>query len=615
MRPVDVVVSAGCSALGCDAAAWSVGAAGEPARSAIREDAVLAAAGLRRPFAARVTAISSDADADRAAALLESAACGLATELDRRDPAWRERRIGLAIGTSSGGMLRLERLLAMRAAGIAPSSELARSATYFGPLSRLDALLGVRAVERTQVLAACASSAVAIGLAARWLELGVVDLALAGGYDGVSVFVAAGFEALRATSATLPAPFRIGRDGMALGEGAALLALRRHDPSAGRDAVLLGFGASSDAVHVTAPDRGGAGLAAAARRALEDAAVRGWEVDLVSAHATATPYNDAAEARAIAAALGEQAHPVVHPFKAVIGHTLGAAGALELLAAVDCLRREVLPAAAGAGPADPDAPARLLERNQSGAPRIALKLAAAFGGANAALVAGLTPGAGVECIVQRPALLHLGTPCSEPDLDLVARHSRGDASRIRRIDRLSLLALTATARLLDAGGALPEHAGVVVGSVAATLELDETFDARRRERGARAVDPRRFPPTSPNLAPGECSIAFGLRGPALTVGAGHGAPLEALLVAYDLVACGDAPAMLVIAADDVGRVVSDVWRAAGWPVPRDGALAVVVGAGPGMALERAAIRAARASLDACWGPSGWPILLEALAAR
>ncbi len=91
----------------------------------------------------------------------------------------------------------------------------------------------------------------------------------------------------------------------------------------------------------------------------------------MSAHATATPYNDAAESRALARALGPEAalEVVVHPFKAQIGHTLGAAGVLELLAAVDAIERGVLPAAAGEGTLDPDAPARLLERAVAGSPR------------------------------------------------------------------------------------------------------------------------------------------------------------------------------------------------------------------------------------------------------
>jgi 3-oxoacyl-[acyl-carrier-protein] synthase-1/3-oxoacyl-[acyl-carrier-protein] synthase II len=161
--------------------------------------------------------------------------------------------------------------------------------------------------------------------------------------------------------------------------------------------------------------------------------------------------------------------------------------------------------------------------------------------------------------------------------------------------------------------------GVVVGTAAATLEINELFDARRRERGARFVEPRRFPPTSPNLAPGQCAIAFGLRGISLAVGASPAAATEALLVAYDLLEAGDAESLLVIAAEQVGQVVIDVWTAAGWPLPRHGAAALVLAAGQGRSLDRDRLLEAHAKAVAGEGrlyPSdvGFPTLLSALEA-
>src|SRR5262249_20547980 len=137
---------------------------------------------------------------------------------------------------------------------------------------------------------------------------------------------------------------------------AALLALSRHSP-ANAEVLghIVGFAAASDAVHVTAPDPTGAGLARAAERALLEAAESVTDIELVSAHATATPMNDLAESRALKIALGERTkRVVVHPFKAVIGHTLGAAGALEALAALDAVRRGLAPAAFGDGELEPE---------------------------------------------------------------------------------------------------------------------------------------------------------------------------------------------------------------------------------------------------------------------
>src|SRR5580704_15286204 len=321
------IAAGAASALGLGAAAYAGGPPGAHALSAIARDPTLAAAGLARPFAARAPAdLGAPPGADRAGDLLRAALGQVVASLDALRPAWRGERIGIAIGTSSGGMLTAERFFAARAAGpVTP--ELARGATYFAPLDDALAAFGLAGVSlRTQVLAACAASAIAVGIGLRWLARGACDLVLAGGYDGVSTFVASGFEALRATSASRPRPFRAGRDGMALGEGAAVLALVRSDDTRGVRvlAQVAGFGAANDAVHITAPDRTGAGLARAARAALEDAGLAASQVDLVSAHGTATSYNDAMEARAVAAIFAGAPAPVTHPFKAQIGHTLGA---------------------------------------------------------------------------------------------------------------------------------------------------------------------------------------------------------------------------------------------------------------------------------------------------
>jgi 3-oxoacyl-[acyl-carrier-protein] synthase-1/3-oxoacyl-[acyl-carrier-protein] synthase II len=527
-------------------------------------------------------------EGDRAARLLGAAANDLASELDRRWPSWRTERVGIVLGTSSGAMPALERALWAREQGAPLSSELARAANYFSPVSSLTAALRLdaRTTPLTQVLAACASSTIALGLACRWLDADECDLVIAGGYDALSALVAAGFDALSALSRSRPRPFRRGRDGMALGEGAGLVALRlarSGDSALGR---VLGFGASSDAIHVTAPDREGRGLTRAARAALDDAGRDASSVDWVSAHATATPYNDAAEARALRALFAARAVPV-QPWKAVIGHTLGAAGVLEALAAWDALGHGILPAAAGDGELDSDARVELIERNRSSSAETVLKLSAAFGGCNAALVLGSAraepSGTPRE---QRPvALRAIAERVTQGAPELVKPWLRDASGLSDRADSLSELALAAVARLLQAlGEALPEATAVIVGSASATLELDERFD--RRRRAGEAVEPRRFPPTSPNLCAAVCSICFGWRGPSFSVGASLDVGREALLVARDLVAAGDAPAAVVVLAEDSGAVVSDLFAAAAYPVPARGARAALVAPGAGWPLSR-----------------------------
>jgi 3-oxoacyl-[acyl-carrier-protein] synthase-1/3-oxoacyl-[acyl-carrier-protein] synthase II len=336
-------------------------------------------------------------------------------------------------------------------------------------------------------------------------------------------------------------------------------------------AFVTGFAASSDAVHLTAPDRDGAGLARAAVSALSEAGVR--DVDLVSAHGTATPFNDAAEARAIVSALGESAgRTPVHPLKAQLGHTLGAAGALELLTGIDAMTRGILPAAAGEGAVDEGARVRLLERAEHGAPRRLLKLSSAFGGANAALVVSRDDEGTARR--RRPVFVHGAVHVErETALEELAVQTRMSVDRLGRADGLVLWVLAATARLQAEVGRLA-GAGVVVGTAMGPVETNALFAANLRARGVRAAEPRRFPYTSPNAAAGECSIAFGLTGPGFSVGGGLHAGIEALVTAAAMVGAGDADRMVVVAADEAGPAT----RALAGDTLRAGAVAVLLSA-------------------------------------
>ncbi|HEY3594113.1 MAG TPA: beta-ketoacyl synthase N-terminal-like domain-containing protein, partial [Polyangiaceae bacterium] len=418
---------------------------------------------------------------------------------------------------------------------------------------------------------------------------------------------------------TRPRPFRVGRDGLALGEGAAVIALGSADLAKAHRVqsfgYVAGFGASTDAVHLTAPDPTGRGLARAAKAALNDANVA--RVGLISAHATATPFNDPAEAKAIAAALGGAPPEGVHPFKAQIGHTLGAAGALEALAALDAVQRGVKPAAAGDGNIDPDCAVPLFASNERLVDATALKLSSAFGGTNAALVLRSAPPEAREPSRRgraRAVFLRgfAAIPGALESADFTAWLAR-QHPHAHRLDRMARLALSAARALSGSTEApstalFPRGTGILLGHALATLEQNELFDSRLRERGPRAVEPRRFPATSPNAAAGECAIAFGLEGPSFAVGASlHGA-MEALAVARDLVAVGDAPAMLVIAADLQGTTSSALLSAAEAPPICPGACAALLTAEPAagaVPLEGAIPETLAGGRDWAWaGPFG-----------
>lgn len=246
-----IVAFGAVSALGRGRDAVSAGEIGEVAANATKDDVELAASKLARPYCARV-AIATEPDEDRAAAILRIAWSDLVGDLDALDPSWRTKRVGLALASSSGGMRSAEVLFRALHADAPVTRELGERSTYFAPMHRV---VTERFSPATLVLTACSASTIAIGIALGWLENDACDLAIAGGFDAVSVFVASGFEALRATTAKLPSrPFGADRDGMCLGEGAALVALARAADTRRAFGWVTGFGASGDAVHVTAPD-------------------------------------------------------------------------------------------------------------------------------------------------------------------------------------------------------------------------------------------------------------------------------------------------------------------------------------------------------------------------
>jgi 3-oxoacyl-[acyl-carrier-protein] synthase II len=586
-----VVAFGAASALGEAEAAFDVGEPGASPRD------VWSSRAGGKPFG-RVLSCAA-LPAERPLALLELGLGQVAEQLGAWDPKWRRLRLGVIVGTSSGGFAALERVLGADGSGAPDSANWARS-PYFSPLANaLPRLQRQQPPERlVSLYAACASSTLALGLGLRWLELGEVELVIAGGYDAESAWVGAGFDALKATCSGPPRPFRTERDGMALGEGVALLALALR--SAKAYGFLRGFSATSDAVHITAPDRTGRSLARAAQGALSDAGLGPSEIGFVSVHGTGTSFNDAAEAAALSLVFGEPAAPLpLHALKSVVGHTLGAAGALESLSAFSALGRGVLPASASRGMPMPELPTRLLDENATGQAEHCLKLSTAFGGSNAALVLSRRAASSAPRARRSVYVVAVGLVCTELDLSRVSDLICAAPERLPRSDVLSGLAVAASAEALRdarARGILlePARTGVIVGSVGATLEADAEFAARILAKGVEHAEPRRFPGTSPNACAGHVAIAFGLGGLSHAVGAGAGAAVEALEVARDWLSAGDLDAALVVGAEQAGATASRALGAAGLVLPEQGSFALVLSVtGPGPILEPALLETAR----------------------
>jgi 3-oxoacyl-[acyl-carrier-protein] synthase II len=247
------------------------------------------------------------------------------------------------------------------------------------------------------VASACASGADGIGMAWLMLRAGVIDAAVAGASETtISTVGVAAFDRLGAMSrrndTSTPAPFDRERDGLVMGEGAAILVLERESRAKARRAEILaelaGYASTADAFHVTAPAEDGLGGAQAMRLAMLAAQVNPQEVDYINAHGTATPLNDLAETRAIKAAFGDIAYNIpVSSTKSMTGHMMGATGALEAVFCVQAIREQVIPPTINFRYSDPECDLDYVP-NQARSIEIdtAINNAFGFGGHNAVLV-------------------------------------------------------------------------------------------------------------------------------------------------------------------------------------------------------------------------------------
>ena len=252
------------------------------------------------------------------------------------------------------------------------------------------------------VVSACASGAHAIGSATRMIQYGDADAVIAGGSEAtLTEFGFACFNALQALSPLgISRPFDARRDGFVMGEGAGVLVLEEAEAALARGATILGevlgYGATSDAYHLTAPDPTGGPASSAMELALKDAGKTPDEIDYVNAHGTSTQLNDAVETKAIKRAFGEKRAKQIpiSSTKSAIGHLLGAAGAVEAIATFAALRARVIPPTLGYEVPDPEldldyvpGEARPLIMS-NGHPPAAISNSFAFGGHNVTLVLG-----------------------------------------------------------------------------------------------------------------------------------------------------------------------------------------------------------------------------------
>ena len=293
------------------------------------------------------------------------------------------------VGTTSGGMTFGEAYY--RALNDKASARHAASliANYTPQKPVMDAQEAFGITAPCQVIAnACASGTNAIGHAFECVRSGRYHRVLAGGYDAISELVFVGFDSLQASTPELCRPFDNERTGMVLGEGAAVLFLENFDAAQARGARILaevvGYGISTDNHHLTQPNPSGSGARQAMESALRSAAIGPSEIDYINAHGTATPFNDAAEGKAIAELFNGVP---VSSTKGMMGHSLGAAGAIEAVFSVLALQGQFLPPNINFRKGDGDLDLNVIANQaQTGQVRTVLSNSFGFGGTNASII-------------------------------------------------------------------------------------------------------------------------------------------------------------------------------------------------------------------------------------
>jgi 3-oxoacyl-[acyl-carrier-protein] synthase II len=435
---------------------------------------------------------------------------------------------------------------------------------------------------------ACSSSLGAIAIAVTLLRTGQFDLVVAGGYDTISEYVWGGFNSLRLVAPDMPRPFTRDRQGMKLAEGYGIVVLERasdaHARGARGIATVLGSGESADAHHLTQPHPAGDGAARAMEQALASAGLGPGDIDLVAAHATGTPDNDAAEVAALSRVFGTDLPRVpVVAFKSHLGHTLGGAGAVELILAATAMTEQIVPACANVAADDVEFAGLNLATGASTPAKIraTLNTSLGFGGANTCVILGdrdtdggslalplrdvfitgvgvVLPGAiGNEAFLRR--LASAGDPAGGgiADADIAPLLN---ARRVRRMSEYVKLSLAATGLCLQDAGvadvpAFAQTCAAVLGTTHGSTNYCEQYYGQIVREGVLAANPLLFAEGVPNAAAAHLSLMLSLKGPCQTIIGTLTAGLDAMRVAAARIATGAWERAIVGAAEEFSPTV------------------------------------------------------------
>lgn len=442
---------------------------------------------------------------------------------------------------------------------------------------------------------ACSSSLGAIALGITLIQDGHADLVLAGGYDAASEYAWAGFQALKLVAPSPVRPFCRDRPGMKVSEGYGLVVLESPRSAARRGqpahASVEGWGESADAHHLTKPHPEGRGAVAAMRQALRRASVRPDALDAVIAHATGTPDNDESEFRALASVLESRLAQVpVLALKSNLGHTLGAAGAVELVMACLALRDGRLPPCPNVSPGDLEHPElTIITGAASSRPlRRTLNTSLGFGGANTSILlarhpaprdrpaarptepplitgAGLLlPGAaGHAEFLERLDQASPDAPSATTEAQIEAHLHARRARRLSEYVKLTLAAAAMAVRdaRLDAESLGAAHA--ILGSTHGSVRMCVEYYTQIVEQGPLSANPVLFAEGVPNAAAAHLSTTLGITGACQTIIGSRTAGLDALALAAARIRAGETDLVLVVSADEPSDLLPRVYLANG----------------------------------------------------
>ena len=451
---------------------------------------------------------------------------------------------------------------------------------------------------------ACSSGLAAISLACSMLQSGELDCVLAGGYDAISEYAYAGFNSMRLVSGGDIRPFARQRDGMKVAEGYGVVILERADDARRRGARALariaGIGESCDSFHLSKPHPQGAGAAHAMTMALSASQKSAELVDLVVAHATATPDNDAAEYAALKQVFGDSLPQIpVVAFKSYFGHTLGGAGAVELICALSAMEEGVCPPCLHVAKEDVayEGLALSVGEGQRVPLRRVLCTSLGFGGANVAIVLEspkerrnsvptpfrpsktvmtgardvLVAGIGLmlpERLSGRTGLDAPGVADSMSSHAFLVLDDKLEAllhaKRVRRMSRYAKLTLAAATLSLQEAG-LPlgdplEGGGAILATTHGSSAFCEAYYRQIITEGLNAANPLLFSEGVPNVAAAHVSTALGIRGFCQTLIGTRTVGLDALRLAAARIRSGQWSRALVVAAEEYHDVVHAAFR-------------------------------------------------------